>query len=215
MRDLESEDENDPREMSMPASLKDDDFIIEEKFFSLGKKYIIKNSERKQVAYCSRKSMQLREDIRIFTDETEEKELFRIEQENVMNFTGKFKVFEGGTDKIIGHLKREGVRSVINDEWTILNPEKERIGRAVTDSLVKEAVRIKKLKRLPHRYKIYHDGERVGIYKQRFLSMKKAYRLQVTGDPEFTLDRRLLISLAICLDAIEEIFRNLKKRKVF
>jgi len=214
VRDLKLEERKDSKERE-PSFLQDDNFIIERKLFSLGKKYFIKDSERKLIAYCSRKSMQIKEDIRVFRDETKERELFRIGQENFMNFTGKFNVIESGTEKVLGHLKREGIRSLINDEWAILTPDKEKIGKAVTDSLIKEFARIKRLKSIPHRYKIYIDGERVGTYKQRFLSLKKAYRLQVTDDPDFSLDRRLLLSLAICLDAVEERFRRLKKRKVF
>ncbi|MBS3816825.1 MAG: hypothetical protein KGY76_04610 [Candidatus Thermoplasmatota archaeon] len=215
MQDSQRNSENTSKQQSILSILKDHEFVIEQKFFSLGKKYIIKNSERERVAFSKRESLKVKEDIKVYKTEKEEKELFRIKQENVLNFNGLFGVTDPEGGEVIGYLKRKGVRSLINDEWQIMDPSKDKIGSVIGDSLVKEAIRRKSFKYIPHRYKIYHRGEDIGIFKQRLTLLRRAYKLQIKDDPDFELDRRLLISLAICLDAVEDRFRKLKNKKVF
>lgn len=56
---------------------------------------------------------------------------------------------------------------------------------------------------IPYKYKIELSGKKVGSFGEKFTLVKDVYDLDVSNDPEYQLDRRLLLSIAICLDAIE------------
>ncbi len=189
----------------------DDEFVIEEKFLSVGKKYFIKNKERDLVGYCERKSLKIQEDIRVFADETKAEEIFKIKQRNIMNFSGLFEIIDSKSEETIGYLKRKGFKSIILGEWILLDPERNEIGKVRADSLVKEAARYRFFKHIPYRYKMFYDNRYAGVLKQRFSVLKNEYKVQIKEEPAHGLDRRLVISIALLLDAVESRFRDLGK----
>jgi len=193
------------------AALKGDEFVIEKKFLSLGNEYYIKDSERRLVGYCQEKSLKIKGDLRIFDDKDKTEELFRISQRNILDFTGSFQVIDQRTEETIGYLNRNWTKSIVLGEWKILDRNQKVIGKAVEDSLIKEAIRFKGLKRLPYRYKLYMNGKKVGICKERLTILKNAYKLQIKDELGKELDRRLLLSLALLLDAVEKKFRKIGK----
>ncbi len=197
--------------MKGDSIFKDDEYIIEKKFFSMGNKYYIKDSERDLVGFCQEKSLRIKGDLRVFDDEAKTEELFRIKQRNLLDFTGSFEVIDKETEQPIGYLNRNWTKSVVLGEWKILDRDKKSIGKAVEDSLIKEAIRFKGLKKLPYRYKLYHQGEKVGVCKQRLTIFKNVYKLQIKDEMESGIDRRLLISLTLLLDSVEKKFREIGK----
>ena len=191
--------------------LKGDEFVIQKKFLSMGNEYYIKDSERRVVGFCQEKSMKIKGDLRVFSDEDKTEELFRINQLNLLDFTGSFQVIDKRNEETIGYLNRNWTKSIVLGEWKILDRNKKQIGKAVEDSLIKEAIRFKGLKKLPYRYKLYMDGKKVGVCKERLTIFKDAYKLQIKDELGKELDRRLLLSLALLLDAVEKKFKKIGK----
>jgi len=191
--------------------LEDDEFIIEKKFLSLDNKYYIRDSERKIVGVCQERSLTIKGELRVFSDEDKTEELFRIKQRNMLDFTGTFEVVDPTKKDVVGFLKRNWLKSMILGEWKIFDKNKEVIAEAEEDSLVKEALRLRGLKKLPYRYKLYRNGKKIGFCKQRLSLVKNVYRLQMNDRAEDELDRRLFISLALLLDTVEDKFRKIGK----
>lgn len=187
----------------LPNQLKEHEFKIKEKVLSVGHKYSIENNRGQLVGFCKQKILKMKEDIRIYKSRDMEEELFRIKQENILDFSGTFKVVDSKTGETIGYLGRKGVKSMVKDEWTLMDPNKNQIGTAKEDSLLKALIRRYILKFLPYNYKISLGGQKIGNYKEKFTLLKDIYNLDLSGDVNFNLDRRLMLSIAICLDAIE------------
>lgn len=187
----------------LPNELKEHEFKIKEKVLSVGHKYSIENSRGQLVGFCKQKILKMKEDIRIFKSKDMQEELFRIKQENILDFSGTFRIVDSKTDSTIGYLGRKGVKSLVKDEWIIMDSNKNQIGLAKEDSLLKAIIRRYILSILPYNYKLFLGGQKVGNYKEKFTLMKDIYNLDLSGDANFNLDRRLILSLAICLDAIE------------
>ena len=203
--------EDDSKFGTLSSKLEDDEFVIEKKFFSLGNEYDIKDSNRKLVGFCQEKSLKLRGDLRVFKDEDKTEELFRIKQQNFLDLTGTFQVIDKKNEQTIGYLKRNWTKSLVLGEWIILDGQEEPIGKAIEDSLVKEAIRFKGLKVLPYRYKLYHRGEKVGVCKERLTLLKNEYKLQIETELAQDLDNRLLLSLALLIDVVEKKFKKIGK----
>lgn len=197
--------------MQETSSFTDDEYIIEKKFFSMGNKYYIKDSERKLIGFSKEKSLKIKGDLRVFHDEDMAEEIFRVKQRNLLDFTGSFEVIDKKTEQIIGYLNRNWTKSVVLGQWKILDQGNKSIGKAVEDSLIKEALRFKGLKKLPYRYNLYHNGEKVGVCKQRLTLFKDVYKLQIKDEMEPGIDKRLLISLTLLLDVVEKKFRKIGK----
>lgn len=198
---------------ALESVLEENEFVIDQKLISIGKKYIIKNKKRDRVAYCERESF-FKEGLTVYDDENKQKQLFSIRQISLTKFTGLFEVLDA-EDEVVGYLRRKGVKSLVRDEWVILEEKKNEIGTAKSDYLLKDLARMKYFRSIPYRYEIIQQGKKIGVYKQRFTLLKRSYKLQMKKDTEQKIDRRLLLSLSICLDAVEEKYRKLKYGKVF
>ncbi|MFP3872775.1 MAG: hypothetical protein ACLFVL_07860 [Candidatus Aenigmatarchaeota archaeon] len=155
------------------------------------------------VGFCKQKVFKLKEDIRIYQTQDMNKELFRIKQQEILDFSGTFEVIDSKTNQTVGFLKRKGFKSLAKDEWILMDPQQREIGRVKEDSALKALLRRTILKFLPYKYKIFFRGNQVGIFKEKFTLIRDIYNLNITNDPNFQLDRRMLLAISICLDAIE------------
>lgn len=187
----------------MPQRFQRNRFRIKQKVLSIGNKYYLEDDRGNLLGFCKQKVFKLKEDIRIYKSKSMNEELFRIKQENILDFSGTFEIIESSTNRTIGFLKRKGFKSILKDEWILMDPNRQEIGRVKEDSAVMAVMRRYVLSMIPYKYKIYLGGRQIGTYKEKFTLVRDIYDMDVSGDPEFNLDRRMLLSIAICLDAIE------------
>jgi len=203
--------EDDSKKTISPPWLKDDEFIIEKKFLSLGNEYYIRDSEKRLIGFSRERSRTIKGELKVFIDENKTEELFRIKQRNILDLTGTFEIIGPKRGDTLGYLKRNWIKSILLGEWKIFDQNKDVIAEAEEDSLAKEILRFKGLKKLPYRYKLYRNGKKIGVCKQRLSLVKNVYRLQIDDRAEEESDRRLFISLALLLDAVEDKFRKIGK----
>jgi hypothetical protein len=72
------------------------------------------------IGYIEMKAWTLREDIRLYSDETKQHELLRIHARNIVDFAATYDVYEGSSDKVLYSLRRKGLKSTfIRDHWEI------------------------------------------------------------------------------------------------
>ena len=70
----------------------------------------------------------LKEDIRAYSDESCTQELLYIQARSVIDFSAAYDVIDSGYGIKVGVLRRKGWRSVMRDEWEVLNAEDQPIG---------------------------------------------------------------------------------------
>jgi hypothetical protein len=71
-----------------------------------------------QVGYIEMKAWVLREDVRLYTDQSKQHELLRIHARTIMDFGATYDVYEGGNDTVLFSMRRKGLRSTfIRDHW--------------------------------------------------------------------------------------------------
>lgn len=160
------------------------------------------------VAFVRQQRLKIKEDIRFFTDETETEELFRIKARAVLEFSGRYDVTTPAGERI-GVLGKVFGKSLLRSTWSILDANEQELAiakeRSLLWALVRRAVDV-----IPYGDFVpilFHftidDGERhVGDFTRR-IGVRDTYELDLTGDPERKLDRRLAIALAIALDALQ------------
>jgi len=161
------------------------------------------------VAYVRQKKLAIKEDIRFFADEAESEELFRLKARSILDFGGsRYDVFEG--DRRIGVLSHRFKASLLRSTWQVADGEEQdvavarerslagAIGRRVVDFVpyVGEFVPI------PYNFEILRDGDVVGDLQRKF-KVRDQYVLDLSGDGDRAIDRRVGIALAIALDALQ------------
>ncbi len=161
------------------------------------------------VAFIRQKRMAFREDIRFFADESESQELFRIKARRVIDIGGRYDVHDAA-GRPIGVLEHQFKKSLLRTTWRVLSPADEELAVAQEKNAwlavarrVVDFVPYGEWVPIPYDFLI-HAGEReLGHFTRKFLSVRDKYTLDLSGDQEKQVDRRLGIALAIALDALQ------------
>jgi uncharacterized protein YxjI len=160
------------------------------------------------VAFVRQKRMAIKEDIRFFADENEVRELWRIKARSLMEFGGRYDVTTPEGERI-GVLGKVFGKSLLRSTWSIMDTDEQELAIAKERSVpiailrrVIDAVPYGDFVPIPFHFTI-DDGERhVGDLNRRF-GIRDTYDLDVSGDVERRIDRRLAVSLGIALDALQ------------
>ncbi|MDZ4742959.1 MAG: GYF domain-containing protein [Verrucomicrobiota bacterium] len=153
--------------------------------------------------YSELKAFKLKEDIRIYTDESKQQEVLSIKARKILDFSSNYDVFDTSSGQKLGTLRRKGLKSIIKDEWHILDTLDQEIGKIHEDNLVKALVRRFLCNLIPQSYEGLINGTPVCRFHQAFNPFILKVLLDFTPDQNGLLDRRLGIAAAILLCAIE------------
>jgi uncharacterized protein YxjI len=183
-------------------------YTIRSKFFRLfGDAFHIYDAQGNLRLYSNMKRFRLREDIRLYADESMRDELLRINTRSIFDFSGAYDVVDSRTDERVGTLRRAGLKSsFLQDHWSILNSDGNDIGTLEEDSMLKALARryLEILSIfLPQRYHASLNGRTVARYQQRFNPVILKLDLDFSADPDQQLDRRLGLATGVLLSAIE------------
>jgi uncharacterized protein YxjI len=160
------------------------------------------------VAFVRQKRMAIKEDIRFFRDENETEELFRIKARSLMEFGGRYDVTAAGGEKI-GVLGKVFGKSLLRSTWSIMDASEQELAIAKERSQFWAIVR-RVIDAVPYgdfipivfHFRIDRGEAHLGDFT-RAIGMRDRYTLDLSGDAERTIDRRLAIALAIALDALQ------------
>ncbi|MBC8171927.1 MAG: hypothetical protein H7X77_09645, partial [Anaerolineae bacterium] len=75
------------------------------KLIAIAPRIIVTDSVGKQVAFVHQNAWKLKEDIRIYTDDTKSKETFRIRADRVLDFKAKYYFTDANTQKDLGYVQ--------------------------------------------------------------------------------------------------------------
>jgi uncharacterized protein YxjI len=160
------------------------------------------------VAFVRQKKLALKEDIRFYADESETEELFRIKARAVMEFGGRYDVTTPAGEKV-GVLGKVFGKSLLRSTWAILDASEQEIAIAKERSQFWAIVR-RVIDAVPYgdfipilfHFTIDRGETHLGDLNRR-IGIRDTYDLDLSGDAERTIDRRLAIALAIALDALQ------------
>ena len=88
----------------------DYDFMVKSKLFSLSfdKKFNIYDANDKLIGLCNQKAFKLKEDIRVFSDESMKKEIIKIQAKQIVDFSAAYDIFDSDTNTFLGTWQRSG-----------------------------------------------------------------------------------------------------------
>ncbi len=160
------------------------------------------------VAFVRQKKLAIKEDIRFYADESQTEELFRIKARSLMEFGGRYDVTTPAGEKI-GVLGKVFGKSLLRSTWSIMDANEQELGIAKERSQFWAIVR-RVIDAVPYgdfipivfHFTIDAGEQHLGDLTRR-IGLRDTYDLDLTGDAERTIDRRLAIALGIALDALQ------------
>lgn len=182
-------------------------YLIRRKVFKIfGASFHIYNPKGEVVGYCKQKAFKLREDIRIYTDESCATELVVIKARSMIDLGATYDVTLG-TGESLGSLQRQGLASFfLRDQWRILAPDGRQVAELIEESGVLAVLRryVDLISFLSPQKFLLRRTETDVIAQFRQLFNPFVYKLAVTvhkDDPEID---DLVILAAGCLIATIE-----------
>jgi hypothetical protein len=179
-------------------------YLIRKNIMSLaGAKFQIFNPDGQEVFFSKMKAFKLKEDIRLYTGEDMQDELLTIHARSAIDFSATYDVFDTKASELIGSLKRKGMKSLMKDEWIILDKNGAEIGLIKEDSLLLALVRRVLTNLVPQKYHVEMNGITVSSFKQNFNPFVVKLNLDFSANMSNLLDKRLGLAAGILLCAIE------------
>ena len=179
-------------------------YLVRRKIFKLfGAAFHIYDPNGHIAFYSKQKAFKLKEDIRVYTGEDMRTEVLTIMARQIMDFSAAYEVFDPINKTKVGVLKRKGMKSIIKDEWIVMDAENREIGLIQEDSMALALIRRFLTNLIPQKYHGVVQGEQVCLFKQNFNPFVMKINLDFSMDANGLLDRRLGIAGAILLCAIE------------
>jgi uncharacterized protein YxjI len=153
------------------------------------------------VAFCKQKAFKLKEDIRLFADESLGTELLWIRARQVIDFAASYDVVDSASQQKVGALRRRGFKSMLRDSWEVLDVQDKVIGKVEEDSMAMAMLRRLLSNLIPQKFHLTGGGGRAAVLKQRFNPF--IFSLEVDVPQDLDIDKRLVFGAAVLLSAIE------------
>ena len=211
--------------MTAATPITGDVFIVDQPFTMFVNTYFVSRpaddrfTPGEALAYCRQKAFAFKEDLRFHPTQNSDDELFRIKARRTIDIGGRYDVTDAD-GVVLGALERRARQSLFRTTWGILDADGTELAFAQERSVPAAIFRriqnvlqfiplvgwaldlVLDLIPIPYHFDILRDGELIG-HQTRKRGIRDRYRLEITGDPERRIDRRLVIALGVGLDALQ------------
>jgi uncharacterized protein YxjI len=207
----------DANERLLPAELEAADRILVQQVFKpLGNEYRISvprtgsAEEGEPLLYVKQKKLSAKEDIRFRLSPDDDDHVLMIKSKSTFEFRGRHEVFDAD-GVVIGTLEKNFTRSLLRSHWHLRDSSGAEVVQArearSTIALARRAGAFLPdwlpLDALPFHFVLIRDGHQVGRHDRVLGKLSDRYVLEL--DEELAdVDRRLLVALAVALDALQD-----------
>ena len=188
----------------MLMAFQHNNYLMRRQVFALTGKFRVYDPSENLVLFSEQKMFRLREDIRIYSDESKTQEVLTIKARQIIDFSAAYDVMDSTTNEKVGVLRRKGWASMLRDEWEVLDANDQPRGLLFEDTMGLALLRRFLLgSLLPQNYDLTFGETRVADLRQRFNLFRYELDLDFSMDPSRMLDRRLGIAAGILLATVE------------
>lgn len=191
-------------ERQVPARWRHARFTVQEKVLTLGRQLRVLTGDGTMVGFARQKMFKLREDIRVYADESQQEEVLLLRATKVLEFNANFEVVDPTTQEHLGFIRRKGWSSFLRDKWAFTDVQGNAYAVLQEDSLALALVRRFVLSFLPTKYHVRPAGDdtaRSVEIKERFQLYGDTYDVLIHQD---LLDPRVAVAMAVLLDVLGE-----------
>jgi uncharacterized protein YxjI len=188
----------------MHSAFQHNQYLLKRQVFALTGKLRFYDPAGNLVLFSEQRMFKLREDIRIYADEAKTQEVLAIKARQIIDFSAAYDVIDASTGQSVGALRRKGLKSILRDEWEVLDTSDNVVGLLFEDNMSLAMLRRLILgSLLPQNYDMTMGDERVADIKQRFNLFRYELDVDFTMGASGKLDRRLGLAAATLLAIIE------------
>ena len=191
----------------MTGLLESNHYIIRKQLIKiLGEKFHIYSDERQEelIGYSYQKALKIKEDIRVYTDESQSEEIIKIKARNILDLSGGYDFTDSKTGESLGGVKRNFGKSILQDSYSVFD-EKDQIYAEVKEdsmlnSLIRRFVPFAKYA-FPQKFSLNLLGNPPITFTQKINPLIQKLVVDISEGNQ--LDHRIIIGAAMIIIAIE------------
>ena len=182
-------------------------YFISKKFLKiLGEEFHIYTDDNQDVliGYSKQKALKIKEDIRVFSDESESNQILNIKARNVFDLSGNYDFTDPNTGESLGGIRRNFRKSFFQDSYSIYGSDNQVYGEIKEDSMINALIRrfipFASLA-FPQVFSMDVQGQSSIVFTQKINPIIQKLTIQIPAENQ--LDRRVILGAAMIIIAIE------------
>lgn len=196
-----------------------DRFILRQKFRFVVNEYVFSlpgpsgETPGRPICFVKQKTFKWKEDIRFYTDETLTTELMRIKARQRFDPTARYDVAAAEGSKI-GEIQKVFGASLLRSTYKLYDAGGAEVATATEKNLVVALFRrlvgfIPQLGNfanwlpIPYHFVFLRDGVELGYNRRQLWKLNDTYTIDMSADPNRTIDRRLILAITVGMDALQ------------
>src|SRR5574342_190022 len=104
-------------------------YLLKRQAIALTGKFRVYDPMGNLVMFSEQKMFRLREDIRVYSDESKLQEVLSIKARQILDFSAAYDVVDTAMNQKVGALRRRDLQSLLCDEWEVLDANDNVIGK--------------------------------------------------------------------------------------
>ena len=165
------------------------------------------------VCFVEQKRFKFKEDIRFFTDDTKQVEVMRLKARQRFDPKARYDVTAADGTKI-GEIQKVFGKSLLRSTYRLYDAAGEETAHATEKSLLVALLRrvvgfvpyvdwVSDWLPIPYHFVFVRGDQELGANTRRAWKLRDTYTIDLSGDPQRTLDRRLVLAIAVGMDALQ------------
>jgi uncharacterized protein YxjI len=166
-----------------------------------------------RLCWVRQKPFKFKEDIRFYTDETQSAELLRIKARQRFDPRARYDVV-GADGTKIGDFQKVFGTSLLRSTYKLFNAEGAEVAIATERSPIVALFRrlvgflpfigaYANWLPIPYHFVFLRADVEMGSHRRQLWKMRDTYTIDMHNDPQHTVDRRLILAIAVGMDAFQ------------
>lgn len=172
-------------------------YVIKRRFWSFFERvFRVLTADGQLLMYVKHPLLTLREEFVVYADEAQTRPLLKVKARQMIAINFSYDVSDATTGQLLGAVQKKGLRSILRDKFTILDPMGMEIGFAEEQGA---ALLRRFFPFLTSKHAIFVGGQQVALIRQKFRLFTKEFGVDVQPsrlDPPFVLAVALLVLIA-------------------
>ena len=190
-----------------------DVFLLRQRFAPVVNRYEFTLPTGEPVMFVEQKRFTFKEDIRFFADDSKEVEVMRLKARQRFDPRARYDVTDAA-GATIGQIQKVFGKSLLRSTYGLFDAAGEETAQANEKSFVVALLRravgfvpfigdFSDWLPIPYHFEFRRDGELLGTNTRQSFKLADTYTIDLTPDSERTLDRRLVLAIAVGMDALQ------------
>ena len=190
-----------------------DVFLLKQRFRPVVNQYEFTLPTGEPVCFVEQKRFTFKEDIRFFADDSKAVELMRLKARQRFDPRARYDVTGAGGEKI-GEIQKVFGSSLLRSTYTLFDASGTEVARAQEKSLGVALFRrgvglvpyvgdVADWLPIPYHFTFTRGDELLGTHSRQAFKFRDTYTIDMTPDTERMLDRRLVLAIAVGMDALQ------------